>query len=732
MKRKDLLLLTFLLSQTMPVWAMEPLDPRENHVIPTALATRNPIDKVQALQQSLLDIQRAIKANPAAHLQGERVFLIGITGSGKSTLINFLVGIPLFANEEGQLDAPHPLKGSEIGHDETSKTTLPSLCQGPNNMILCDLAGFGDSRGPEQELINRAHQLFSGPCKFLVAVSETSLADRVGEFLRLMDDLTRTIPVHQLKESLALVVTKQGTVKYSKPHQKLQKIIIGAEGSHALTDDVKQLLLHLTEGDNIHVRIPFFPCPNTIGCEYDSQESREKILESINHLKPILNPDVKMQLPPESMVYIMDLADNLNKEVENSLDMLRQKVVHLCKMQTNAYAHDGHMQGLEINLGAIKKSLNLLVNASAESMLDFTHPLDTFFDQDNNVKEYVKTLIFLKTLKDNISYSNEAWAHTLQLTLADMHELIDSLTNKLFQKITTSLETINESIRCKALPEPNNEEGSIEKLQHTLGVINTVVANLQADSSENIIHFANPLNEFLSPSNRNAIENHMGTLAFLKTLKKIDYPIGDWIGPCNPSITHLQQIIRSQQNSIVLKEQNGRLEEERRRDKEAARVAAEGAERQRLADLEAQRQAQALLQQQLAQQQAQAEADRQERLRQQAEFEAYQRQIAMATEAEAERRRQEAAAAKAERVEAAQKLAAVTKELAAQQAAAAEAIRVEAARVEAAQQAEYQRLNTPISRAAYRRLPADKRRIVTATIPIKKGKTKVVREYYPL
>jgi len=78
MKRKDLLLLTFLLSQTTPVWAMEMDEHYSAHpTIHTTNVTTSDdqelVRKVQELQQSILTVERAVETNPAMHLRFCRI-----------------------------------------------------------------------------------------------------------------------------------------------------------------------------------------------------------------------------------------------------------------------------------------------------------------------------------------------------------------------------------------------------------------------------------------------------------------------------------------------------------------------------------------------------------------------------------------------------------------------------------------------------------------------------------
>lgn len=384
-------------------------------------------------------------------------------------------------------------------------------------------------------------------------MSETSLADRAGEFLRLMDDLTRTIPVHQLKESLALVVTKQGTNRYSKPHQKLKEIV-GAKVGHALTEDVKQLLLHLTDGDNIHARVLFFPCPNTINCEYDSQKSRAKILESIIHLRPILNPDVKMQLPPESMNYVRELADNLNDEVYNSINILKSRVLHLCKAQAESWHSDDALERLGTHLAKIKSALALL-NAD---IVSFADPLSHFFeDEPNIVSECLQTLTFLKTLSDEVKYSKSKWFFALQSTVGDIHKVIDDLSKRLGNLISDHITgTIKPKVTtfCTKIPESTPQEVSSKKveLDKVLNEITYARGMFLHGTKEDMMDFAGFFNTFFDDPKDNVLLKPIEALTFLREIKRdVKYPIKDWFDAFSSLRDHIKSLIDQQQDIII-------------------------------------------------------------------------------------------------------------------------------------------------------------------------------------
>lgn len=92
---------------------------------------------------------------------------IGATRCGKSTTTNLFLGNPLIVKKDDDQSVPPPLrkivlveqkdsggKFPVIGTKTTSETTVPMKYMLEDGGILWDCPGFGDSRGPQQEIIN--------------------------------------------------------------------------------------------------------------------------------------------------------------------------------------------------------------------------------------------------------------------------------------------------------------------------------------------------------------------------------------------------------------------------------------------------------------------------------------------------------------------------------------------------------------------------------------------------
>jgi energy-coupling factor transporter ATP-binding protein EcfA2 len=163
-------------------------------------------------------------------IRPEVVMLIGMTGSGKSTLISDINGVALESFLEGssrkyklrpKAGAPS-LPGVDIGHSLTSCTTIPGVVSPPDKLFTyIDLPGFGDTREAAQDIANAYFRkaitekaiLF----KIVLVISENSITEREGnlpkclrDFANFIQGIDSTNPkiLSNLQKAVCIAVTK--------------------------------------------------------------------------------------------------------------------------------------------------------------------------------------------------------------------------------------------------------------------------------------------------------------------------------------------------------------------------------------------------------------------------------------------------------------------------------------------------------------------------------------------
>jgi hypothetical protein len=123
---------------------------------------------------------------------------IGATRCGKSTTTNLFLGNPLIVKQEDDPEALEPkivlVEREEtngrfpvIGTKTTSETTIPMKYMLNDGGIVWDCPGFGDTRGPQQEIINawfvnRLFKTAAGVKLFNLCSTESITSQNVAEF----------------------------------------------------------------------------------------------------------------------------------------------------------------------------------------------------------------------------------------------------------------------------------------------------------------------------------------------------------------------------------------------------------------------------------------------------------------------------------------------------------------------------------------------------------------------
>ncbi len=124
------------------------------------------------------------------------VLVLGLTGAGKSTLVNYLLGWNMALTEEGDVVPIESSVPMVMSCAADSETFLPRLQRGIDQVLYCDCPGLNDNRGREMQLcisiiieriIKRAHHIAG----IAVIIDYYSLiSERGKQFLELLTMLT--------------------------------------------------------------------------------------------------------------------------------------------------------------------------------------------------------------------------------------------------------------------------------------------------------------------------------------------------------------------------------------------------------------------------------------------------------------------------------------------------------------------------------------------------------------
>ena len=390
---------------------------------------------VQQLRDARIEIEEFIFNHPLEVVDAQKILLIGNTGSGKSTLTHLLMEKPLYANEEGDLLALEEIPGSEIGVGLESLTNRASFQQLPQGSIVCDLPGRNDTKGPLADIIHAytLHLLLKHNAKILLVASETSLFDRASEFRALIEDLTKMIPVKQLKESTALVITKQGSRRFFDAMRILQEL----GRSESLNNDAKELLAHWLNEHEREPKIFYFPSPIATGF-YDARPYHRELLQGIDRLTAIFKPQIKSSLSAQSMQVIDDLASSLNGEFTAKVrELSDNKILPLIPLALASVDDDGEADERQkiYDLHQIRNHVIVAYNWITylhDAPINFIEPLQVLFSNEDNlyVDAHKQDILFLHKIKP-IHFAVSDWVAITKPIVDILNNQIAAENNKL-------------------------------------------------------------------------------------------------------------------------------------------------------------------------------------------------------------------------------------------------------------------------------------------------------------
>ena len=282
----------------------------------------------------------------------EAFVFLGLTGRGKSTLVNYFLGNKLVGLEresiiKGHID--HYIKllrgeetlGPEIGHTTRAETFRPEIYEG-DRYSYCDLPGFLDTRGAAQKLENALgyKNFFDSLSRFKIILvinqNEDLLGSKAINIIETVKEISRFFPdFENMKSSIMLVVTKMDGLEKQQVKPILTKIM--KENTASLDVGSLKVLEYLASEES---SIGFFSTPTSIG-DIDRSELDEMlgILDGVEtcdgtRINYSLDGDAHRQITNfigEAQTNITsilnDFLGNVRRELEQDLDNFRDIVV---------------------------------------------------------------------------------------------------------------------------------------------------------------------------------------------------------------------------------------------------------------------------------------------------------------------------------------------------------------------------------------------------------------------
>lgn len=160
-------------------------------------------------------IKKGMTAIPKEDAASEAIIVIGDTGVGKSTIMNFLAGHQLMVRCQGLKPklVCETQTDIKIGHEKYSETSIPTRTI-IENLAFYDCPGFRDNKGEEYEISNsffvqRLLDIYS-KVKIVLMIDESHISEtRADKLPRLTKNLLRSFKsFHEIKEGVILIINR--------------------------------------------------------------------------------------------------------------------------------------------------------------------------------------------------------------------------------------------------------------------------------------------------------------------------------------------------------------------------------------------------------------------------------------------------------------------------------------------------------------------------------------------
>ena len=238
-------------------------------------------NNIRILEEDIRNAEQRIKKDMSLIANKTRVILVGVTGSGKSSLSCILAQKPLKiilgVGEEIELEGDGVKAGCK------AVTKFPAFIVDQKlNIVYCDCPGFEDTDGVNSEILNafsidslfQNYNGYNAKVKILLVISAAEIKSARGQIIeQTIERIIRMLPeVQKLKNSIGLVITKGD----KRLHAQNYISHLANNPTPLLNDWVKFFQQNI---DHVFV----FPCPQfeDVGKQYTDFEDRDNLIKFI-------------------------------------------------------------------------------------------------------------------------------------------------------------------------------------------------------------------------------------------------------------------------------------------------------------------------------------------------------------------------------------------------------------------------------------------------------------------
>lgn len=358
------------------------------------------------LHSELANLNSRLYYSSDATIYNGYVVVVGLSGSGKSTVVNFAAHVPLkssfgssgYTLEVKRIDDTTP-PCCYIGSNYSSSTRIPFILQ---NMV--DMPGFDDNRGALAEIRNsyilRKFMVENMLLKFLVCIPQYYLepfqrSERMGKLLSHLEPLIYLNSLVKFEKMINVVVTSATNTSVEATKFIFARMLVESPN---LSDGSKKILaIWSTENFN---RIMYLKRPDTVR-DFTADDYRQQVLA--NHSEFVSN----VHFNPMRSLEVCSYEKYIQSQLKYDLSVLLNNFLVLVQSNT----HNAVLSELYGSTGYIRSQIlvdliqlrNIQMSICWGSMNETTPPLVTLLsklsqrfildgDADNNKRD-VRSII---------------------------------------------------------------------------------------------------------------------------------------------------------------------------------------------------------------------------------------------------------------------------------------------------------------------------------------------------
>lgn len=365
------------------------------------------------------------------------IIVIGHTGTGKSTLINGLMGKELEAKKNEEKDYVISLKvgqeGAMIGHTG-SETSVPSIWKDDFQNIYWDCPGFEDTKGPVQEIANSffLKKIFdnSQSVKLVLVISENQMkSDRKLGLLNINKKLARIFEnFNDVKYAISVIVTKANKIEEIDDIRNIIKNFAKWPDNQNITENEKCFYEHFATDGSVAI----FQEPKTAG-NFFIEKNLSKAIQQTTYIK---SPKIKLPISQSSIMYVREILFGKSKsDIENKNSILLENfMLFIGNDQRHSSNFDKLYELCDFGV-LVSKILDIENQIDAGDFRQYFRFVGDFCDKCQlayDLKQELEVISFCKVIlendKDRFSFfTNSVFSHIRPLISEKAKNIIDKI-----------------------------------------------------------------------------------------------------------------------------------------------------------------------------------------------------------------------------------------------------------------------------------------------------------------